>query len=163
MTPQITPDDILSVQNISKRFDVSEPFLNRLLERRPRRILTAVNDISFDVPRGKTFAVVGESGCGKSTVARLLMGLHSPSGGTIRFEGDDITHMPPGKPAALRRRMQMIFQDPMSSLNPRRRVGGIIAGPLHVQGHEGIAAKVLEALDMVGLPRSFVNLSLIHI
>ncbi|HBB83141.1 MAG TPA: ABC transporter ATP-binding protein, partial [Sulfitobacter sp.] len=91
MTPQIAPDDILSVQNISKRFDVSEPFLNRVLERRPRRILTAVNDISFDVQRGKTFAVVGESGCGKSTVALGVMqdlGVNGRVvGGTIRFKG----------------------------------------------------------------------------
>ncbi|MFG6580781.1 ABC transporter ATP-binding protein [Sulfitobacter sp. 1A13191] len=155
MTPQITPDDILSVQNISKRFDVSEPFLNRLLERRPRRILTAVNDISFDVPRGKTFAVVGESGCGKSTVARLLMGLHSPSGGTIRFEGDDITHMPPGKPAALRRRMQMIFQDPYASLNPRWRVRDIIGEPLKNFGicktRAEVTREVEKLLSQVGL------------
>jgi peptide/nickel transport system ATP-binding protein len=147
MNDQTQSPDILSVRKVSKRFDISEPFLNRLLERRPKRILTAVDEISFDVPRGKTFAVVGESGCGKSTVARLLMGLHTPSAGTIHFEGSDITHMAPGKPPALRRRMQMIFQDPFASLNPRWRVRDIIGEPLKNFGICKTRAEVTQEVE----------------
>ena len=99
--------------------------------------------------------IVGGSGSGKSTLGRALIRLLEPSGGAIRFDGQDITHLPEAELRPLRRRMQMIFQDPLSSLNPRRRVGGIIAGPLRLNGFDSVDRRVDEALDHVGLPRSF--------
>ena len=113
--------------------------------------------LSFDVPKGAVLGIVGGSGSGKSTLGRAMLRLLEPTAGSITFNGRDITHLEEDDLRPMRAQMQMIFQDPMSSLNPRRQVGGIIAGPLRVQGHEGIPAKVTEALDMVGLPRSFSN------
>ncbi|MFY9212037.1 MAG: ATP-binding cassette domain-containing protein [Aestuariivita sp.] len=113
--------------------------------------------LSFDVPKGAVLGIVGGSGSGKSTLGRAMLRLLEPTGGTIRFDGTDITHLPEDRLRGMRQRFQMIFQDPMSSLNPRRRVGGIIAGPLKLHGLDNIAARVDEALDMVGLPRSFAR------
>ncbi len=113
--------------------------------------------LSFDVPKGAVLGIVGGSGSGKSTLGRAMLRLLEPTGGSITFNGRDITHLEEDALRPMRAQMQMIFQDPMSSLNPRRQVGGIIAGPLRVQGHDGIPAKVTKALDMVGLPRSFAN------
>lgn len=113
--------------------------------------------LSFDVPKGAVLGIVGGSGSGKSTLGRAMLRLLEPTAGSITFNGRDITHLEEDDLRPMRAQMQMIFQDPMSSLNPRRQVGGIIAGPLRVQGHQGIPAKVTEALDMVGLPRSFAN------
>src|SRR5262245_66637201 len=104
--PQASP--LLTLNRVSRDFDVSAPWLNRVLEREPRRSLRAVDDVSLEVGRGETLALVGESGCGKSTVARLIVGLYAPSAGRIEFRG---------------RRMQMIFQDPYASLNPRLQIG----------------------------------------
>ena len=106
---------LLKVESVTRDFDVSRPWLNRALEREPRRILRAVDHVSFEVARGETLGLVGESGCGKSTVARLIAGLYAPSEGRIEFRG---------------RRLQMIFQDPYASLNPRWRVRKIIAEPM---------------------------------
>jgi peptide/nickel transport system ATP-binding protein len=106
---------LLELDAVSRDFDVSRPWLNRVLEREPRRILRAVDHVSFEVSKGETLALVGESGCGKSTVARLIAGLYAPSEGRIEFHG---------------RRLQMIFQDPYASLNPRWRVRKIIAEPM---------------------------------
>ncbi len=111
--------------------------------------------LSFDIERGSVIGIVGGSGSGKSTLGRTLLRLLEPTGGTIRFDGSDITHLPESALRKVRHRVQMIFQDPMSSLNPRRRVGGIIAGPLRLHGFDAIAARVDTALDRVGLPRSF--------
>lgn len=113
--------------------------------------------LSFDVPKGAVLGIVGGSGSGKSTLGRAMLRLLEPTGGTIRFDGTDITHLPEDRLRGMRQRFQMIFQDPMSSLNPRRRVGGIIAGPLKLHGLDNLAARVDEALDMVGLPRSFAR------
>lgn len=119
--------------------------------------IEVLKGLSFDVPKGEVLGIVGGSGSGKSTLGRAMIRLLEPDFGSIRFEGTDITHA--GEPTLrpLRRRFQMIFQDPMSSLNPRRRVGGIIAGPLRLQGVQDTAPRVLEALDMVGLPRGFAR------
>src|SRR6185503_1083827 len=106
---------LLKLDAVSRDFDVSRPWLNRVLEREPRRLLRAVDRVSFEVTRGETLALVGESGCGKSTVARLIVGLHAPTEGRLEFHG---------------RRMQMIFQDPYASLNPRWRVRRIIEEPM---------------------------------
>ena len=106
---------LLRLESVSRDFDVSRPWLNRVMENEPRRLLRAVNGVSFEVSKGETLALVGESGCGKSTVARLIVGLHAPTEGRVEFHG---------------RRMQMIFQDPYASLNPRWRVREIIAEPM---------------------------------
>src|SRR5687767_12896882 len=106
---------LLKLESVSRDFDVSRPWLNRVIEREPRRILRAVDRVSFEVSKGETLALVGESGCGKSTVARLIAGLYTPSEGRIEFQG---------------KRLQMIFQDPYASLNPRWRVRKIIAEPM---------------------------------
>ena len=153
MTPRT--ELLVSVQGLRKNFDVSPPWLNRVLERRPRQHLRAVDGVDLDIPRGTTFSLVGESGCGKSTIARLVVGLHRPSAGTIRFEGTDLTDRPAGDPPAIRRRMQMIFQDPYASLNPRWRVRDIIAEPLKSFGllHDAATeeSEVGRLLEIVGL------------
>jgi peptide/nickel transport system ATP-binding protein len=138
----IRPNAILEVDGLERHFDVSAPWLNRLIERKPRRTLRAVDGVDFVVQRGQTLAMVGESGCGKSTIAKLVTGLHEPSAGTIRFHGDPD-------------RMQMIFQDPFASLNPRWRVGRIVAEPLRTLRPEttdaDAQAKVDDLLRIVGL------------
>jgi peptide/nickel transport system ATP-binding protein len=124
-------DELVRVEGLSKTFDVSPPWLNRVVERKPKAFVHAVDDISFSIPRGKTLALVGESGCGKSTVARLLVGLYEASKGRVLFDGKDVKAVFASNDAkALRKRMQMIFQDPYASLNPRWRVGDIIAEPM---------------------------------
>lgn len=134
---------------------VSFPDMSRkpLLGAAPR--VQVLKGLTFDIPKGEVLGIVGGSGSGKSTLGRALIRLIEPDEGSIRFEGTDITHLDEDKLRPLRRRFQMIFQDPMSSLNPRRRVGGIIAGPLRLQGFDNISTRVDEALDMVGLPRDF--------
>jgi peptide/nickel transport system ATP-binding protein len=127
---------LLELAAVSRDFDVSRPWLNRLIEGEPRRTLRAVDGVSFGVEAGETLALVGESGCGKSTVARLIVGLYPPSEGRVAFRG---------------RRMQMIFQDPYASLNPRWRVGKIVAEPLRFLGKEDIQGKVENLLVQVGL------------
>jgi peptide/nickel transport system ATP-binding protein len=124
---------LLTLSTVSRDFDVSAPWLNRVLERQPRRSLRAVDEVSFEVAAGETLALVGESGCGKSTVARLIVGLYVPTSGQVEFRG---------------RRMQMIFQDPYASLNPRWRVKDIVAEPLRILN---IKKNVSELLVQVGL------------
>ncbi|MFK7836907.1 MAG: ATP-binding cassette domain-containing protein [Sulfitobacter sp.] len=119
--------------------------------------IEVLKGISFDVPKGAVLGIVGGSGSGKSTLGRAMLRLLEPSGGSIAFDGTDITHLAEHDLRRMRRRFQMIFQDPMSSLNPRRRVGGIIAGPLRLHGLDGVQGRVDEALDMVGLPRTFAR------
>ncbi|HYZ24908.1 MAG TPA: oligopeptide/dipeptide ABC transporter ATP-binding protein [Rhodopila sp.] len=118
----------LETVGVSHFFDVSKPWLQRIVSGAPRRRLRAVDDVSFAIPRGATFALVGESGCGKSTIARLAVGLYEPSGGMILFEGRQLAAA--RAQPAMRRRMNMIFQDPYASLNPRWRVRDIVAEPI---------------------------------
>jgi peptide/nickel transport system ATP-binding protein len=150
--PPETP--LLALRDVGRDFDVSRPWLNRVLEGAPRRMLRAVDGISFAIRRGETLALVGESGCGKSTVARLIVGLHPPSRGGIEFEGVDLA-AGGERTARARRRMQMIFQDPYASLNPRWRVARIVAEPLRAQaqlaGKGAIRERVAELLRQVGL------------
>ncbi len=150
-------DEVLvSLTNLSKDFDVSPPFLNRLFEGQDRVLLKAVDGVSIDIPKGRTFSLVGESGCGKSTVARLVVGLYAPSHGRIMFDGIDMaTLKTQAEIEPVRKRMQMIFQDPYASLNPRWRVSDIIAEPIRanklVTGRNAIARRVGELLVEVGL------------
>jgi peptide/nickel transport system ATP-binding protein len=122
---------LLRLEGVSRDFDVSRPWLNRVLEREPRRLLRAVDRVSLEVSKGETLALVGESGCGKSTVARLIVGLYAPTEGRIEYHG---------------RRMQMIFQDPYASLNPRWRVRDIVAEPIRVQKISAPLRERVEAL-----------------
>jgi peptide/nickel transport system ATP-binding protein len=144
---------LVQVNNLVRAFDVSQPLLTRLLTRQPKQLLHAVNDISFDIAEGETFALVGESGCGKSTVARLLVGLYSPSKGSVTLAGNDVSKLKTD--LKLRRDAQMIFQDPYASLNPRWRVADIVAEPLLLHGlaadNEAAQSKVGELLTLVGL------------
>ncbi|MCZ4282568.1 ATP-binding cassette domain-containing protein [Kiloniella laminariae] len=117
--------------------------------------INILKDISFDIMKGEVLGIVGGSGSGKSTLGRTMIRLLEPSQGRIFFEGQDITHLPEENLRPLRHRFQMIFQDPMSSLNPRRKVGRIIEGPLKLHGFDRISERMAEALDLVGLPRSF--------
>jgi peptide/nickel transport system ATP-binding protein len=147
---------LVQVRDLAKTFDVSSPWLNRLIEGKSRQFVHAVDGISFDIERGQTLALVGESGCGKSTVARLLVGLYAPTAGTVSFDQRDIAQTLKGPEApALRRRMQMIFQDPYASLNPRWKVLDIVGEPLTEHGliHDKaeLKARVSELLRSVGL------------
>ena len=118
---------LVEVRHLTRDFDVSRPWLNRVLERAPRQLLRAVDDVSFSIRRGETLSLVGESGCGKSTVARLICGLYAPTAGSILFDGIDLAGVAKrGAMLRLRRRFQMIFQDPYASLNPRWRVRDIV-------------------------------------
>ena len=119
---------LMELVKVAKTFDVSPPWLNRVLEGKPRALLRAVDGVSFAIARGETFGLVGESGCGKSTVARLIVGLHRPTRGEIRYDGRRIDNA--GADPAARRQLQMIFQDPYASLNPRWRVTDIVAEPM---------------------------------
>jgi peptide/nickel transport system ATP-binding protein len=147
------PDAVLEAVGVSRTFDVSRPWLQRALSGTPRRVLRAVDDVSFAVTRGRTLALVGESGCGKSTVARLAVGLYAPSGGEMRFEGRALSAV--RAQPALRRRMAMVFQDPYASLNPRWRVRDIVAEPIRafriLRGRGEVEDRVAQLLVQVGL------------
>jgi peptide/nickel transport system ATP-binding protein len=120
----------------------------------------AVDDVSLSIGRGETVGLVGESGCGKSTMGRAILRLYDPTGGSIRFDGRDITHLSESELRPLRRRMQMIFQDPFSSLNPRHSVGRMVGEPMRVHrvgNRRTINGRVRELLSIVGLPADAVT------
>jgi peptide/nickel transport system ATP-binding protein len=146
---------LVQVKDLAKTFDVSAPWLNRVIDRKPRQFVHAVDGVSFAIEKGKTLALVGESGCGKSTVARLLVGLYKPTRGDVAFDGTNTHALDAAQTRALRRRMQMIFQDPYASLNPRWKVQDIVAEPLKEHGlvtdKDALKAKVGELLSSVGL------------
>jgi oligopeptide/dipeptide ABC transporter ATP-binding protein len=123
----------------------------------PHRRVQAAKNVSFAIAKGESFGLVGESGCGKTTLGRLVLGLLPADDGAIRFEGHDITKAEPGDRRALRRQMQMVFQDPYSSLNPRLRIGSALAEPIRLHGivpPGQVQAEVARLLDRVGLPAS---------
>jgi peptide/nickel transport system ATP-binding protein len=145
----------VTVRDLKRVFDVSRPWLNRVLEGQPRAFLKAVDGLSFDIRKGETFALVGESGSGKSTVARMAVGLLPVSGGEVMIDGISMTKVKDSaERQTLRKRIQMIFQDPFASLNPRWRVARIIAEPIHAFGllkGAAVEARVGELLSLVGL------------
>ena len=140
---------ILKVTDLKKYFDT------------PRGLLHAVDNVSFSIERGKTLGVVGESGCGKSTLGRTVIHLHEPTSGEIIFDGRDISHVNERQLKDLREDMQMIFQDPFSSLNPRMSVGQLIAEPLLIykkhRTERELARHVASLMDTVGLARRLAN------
>ena len=148
----------VQLKNVSKTFDVSAPWLNRVIERKPQSFLHAVSELSFDIQRGETLALVGESGCGKSTVARLIVGLYASSTGSVMIDGQDMRiALTSNNEAAraLRRKVQMIFQDPYASLNPRWRVADIVAEPIRthklIPDGAALGKRVAELLGFVKL------------
>ncbi len=123
-------------------------------------VVHAVDGVSLDVQSGETLGIVGESGCGKSTLGRLLVRLHEPTSGTVRFAGSDITTLSRRRLRPFRREMQMIFQDPYASLNPRKRVGQILGDPFEIHGgmsREKTKVRIRELLETVGLSPDHVN------
>ncbi len=144
---------MLELRDAARFFDVSRPFLQRAIAREGKRTLRAVDGVSFAIPKGTTLSLVGESGCGKSTVARLVVGLYAPTRGEVIFDGMPLAQA--RADASKRQRMQMIFQDPYASLNPRWRVRDIIAEPIRafglIQGKQAQLNRVGELLTQVGL------------
>ncbi len=156
MSDTTTSTALVQAHDLAKTFDVSAPWLNRVLERKPKQMLNAVDGVSFEIARGQTLALVGESGCGKSTVAKLLVGLYNPTRGGFTFDGQDAHaafKTPQGR--QLRRRIQMIFQDPYASLNPRWSVEDIVGEPLRehriVTDRDELRGRVDTLLEQVGL------------
>jgi len=148
-------EPLVSVRNLRKEFPIRKGVLSRQVG-----AVKAVNDVSFDVARGETLGVVGESGCGKTTTGRTILRLIEPTSGEIRFEGRDVRSMGTSELRALRREMQIIFQDPVSSLNPRMSVGAIIREGLTIHKlAEGAAAdaRVRQLLQEVGLRPEYSN------
>jgi peptide/nickel transport system ATP-binding protein len=159
---------LVQAHDLAKTFDVSPPWLNRVIEGKPRLLLNAVDGVSFDIEKGKTLALVGESGCGKSTIAKLLVGLYRPTRGGLTFDGQDAhAAFKTAEGRKLRRRIQMIFQDPYASLNPRWIVEDIVGEPLKEHGIVTDEAELeervggllksvgLSPLDMVKYPHQF--------
>jgi peptide/nickel transport system ATP-binding protein len=153
---------LVQALDLGMRFEVSAPWLTRQLQREPRRWLHAVDGVSFEIPRGQTLALVGESGCGKSTIARMLVGLYTPTQGQVLMQGQDVHQaLTSGQDRGLRRRMQMIFQDPYASLNPRWSVMDIVTEPLRqhqmLSGPSAMRDKAIELLRSVGLSADDLN------
>jgi peptide/nickel transport system ATP-binding protein len=146
----------VTVRDLRRVFDVSKPWLNRMLEGGDKQFLTAVDNVSFDIAKGETFALVGESGSGKSTVARMVVGLLPPTAGEVTITGISMSSVAASSERQrMRRRIQMIFQDPYASLNPRWRVDRIVAEPIRafdlIKEERAIVARVGELLSLVGL------------
>ena len=147
---------LVEARDLKRYFDVSKPWLNRVIEGGKPEFLRAVDGVSFDIKKGETFALVGESGSGKTTVARMVVGLLPPTAGAVTIDGVSMTDTQQAQTRrVLRRRIQMIFQDPYASLNPRFRVDAIIAEPIRafdlIQSERDIRARVGELLRLVGL------------
>jgi peptide/nickel transport system ATP-binding protein len=154
--PATSGEPIIEVAGLEKHF----PVTRGVFIRRQVGAVKAVDGLTFTVNRGETLGVVGETGCGKSTMGRLLSRLLEPTGGTITFDGTDITHASNRKMRPLRREIQMIFQDPYSSLNPRHTIGGIIGAPFRiqqVQTENGIKRSVQDLMELVGLNPEHYN------
>jgi len=151
---------LVSIRNLVKHFDISGGWLEQLRYTdgritRKKSVVKAVNGISFDIAKGETVSVVGESGCGKSTLARTVMGLYPPNSGEIRYQDKRIDNLPDNQLKYYRTRMQMVFQDPYASLNPRMNVGKILREPIcfhHPQmSDDQVKAKVAQVMEQVGI------------
>ena len=142
--------NLVRVRNLTRTFDVSKPWLNRVIERLPRRILTAVSDVTFDIREREVYALVGESGSGKSTIGKILVGLLPPSAGEVTIRDVNLATADADAVDSIRSDIQMIFQDPYASLNPRWRVRDIIAEPVAARGGdaEGLAERLLEQVGL---------------
>ena len=127
------PDAMLSVRGLVKHYEKSRSLVERLMGR-PKSRVHAVNHVDLDIGRGETLGLIGESGCGKSTLGRTVLRLHEPTSGSVHFDGLDITTLAPQPLMRLRSRMQIVFQDPYASLNPRKTVRQIVGMPLAIQG-----------------------------
>ena len=141
---------LVEVSDVRKHFPVGLGLLGR-----PRAVVRAVDGVSLDIRRGETVGLVGESGCGKSTLGRLILRLIEPTAGDVRFDGRSLLHLPPRELRAMRRAMQIIFQDPYGSLNPRMRVSSIVGEGLvihRIGTSEERRARVRALLELVGLP-----------
>ena len=153
-------DGLVKVTSLSRRFDLSEPWLARKLLGRDRKFLDAVDDVSFEIERGTTYALVGESGSGKSTIAKIAVGLMLPSKGSVLFDGFNLNDLGRSRRQhnEVRKRLQMVFQSPFASLNPTWRVGGILREPIRAFGlikdRREEAKRVDELLEQVGLSSS---------
>ena len=146
---------LVRAEHVKKYFPIRKGVLAREVAR-----VHAVDDVSLEVRMGETLGLVGESGCGKSTLARCIARLHDLTGGSVTFEGRDISRLSRRQLRPVRREMQMVFQDPYASLNPRKRVGTILADPLHIHGYGDrakIKNRVRELLELVGLSPEHVN------
>ena len=142
---------IVKVENLDRVFDVSKPWLNRVIERQPKSFLKAVTDVSFEIERNSVYALVGESGSGKSTIGKIVVGLLGKTSGRVEINGTDLeTESNRAKVDAVRADIQMIFQDPFASLNPRWRVRDIIAEPVAALGGntDGLAERLLEQVGL---------------
>jgi oligopeptide/dipeptide ABC transporter ATP-binding protein len=149
-------DALLTVTGLTKHF----PVTRGIIFRHTVGLVRSVEDVSFSVASGETLGIVGESGCGKTTTARMIVRLLEPTAGQIVFDGHDITHLRQGAMRPLRRDIQMIFQDPYSSLNPRHTVGTIVGAPWrlqHVKTEKGTKQSVQELLELVGLNPEHYN------
>ena len=148
--------ELLHIEDVTKHF----PVMRGIVFKKEVATVKAVDGVSLTLKKGETLGIVGESGCGKSTLARLIMRLLEPTSGTVRFDGRDITHLAESDLQTVRRELMMIFQDPYASLNPRKRVGFIIAEPLDVHGIGTDAERkrrVQELLEVVGLSPEHYN------
>jgi oligopeptide/dipeptide ABC transporter ATP-binding protein len=152
-----TDETVIEVRDLVKHF----PLTKGIILRKQVGAVRAVDGVSFDVKRGETLGIVGESGCGKSTTARLMMRLIEPTSGSIRFEGEEIADASGAELKAFRRKMQMIFQDPYSSLNPRKTIGTIISDPFAIHGLKSGKGErkraVQELMEKVGLNPEHFN------
>jgi oligopeptide/dipeptide ABC transporter ATP-binding protein len=154
--PQADGEVLLRLKGVTKHF----PITKGIVLRKEVARVHAVDGVDLELRRGETLGLVGETGCGKSTLARVIVGLHSATAGTIEFEGHNITNLPRPQMRHYRREMQMVFQDPYGSLNPKRRVGSIIGDPFAIHGvAEGAERKrrVQELMEVVGLNPEHYN------